>query len=195
MYDTNVVPIVVITRSASTFRTFKRGLFIAIRKVCWAAQGSHPGRQLHGGFPGVGPCRGLTPTGSFMVGSRVEDLEECVPTATAFPAGSLFTSAGTSRAEHSGQNGVRPSYFYSISCCPAFVEFALFQTQVDSFYFGSSCHKPFSLSDLSLLTRCRSLFDDCQKGLLKAERSMASLSGMLSMCGCKSYLYISTSVT
>ena len=37
-----------------------------------------------------------------MVGSRLDDLSDCSPTATAFPAGSLYVSAGTTRAVHDG---------------------------------------------------------------------------------------------
>lgn len=37
-----------------------------------------------------------------MVGSRLDDLAECNPTATAFPGGSLYVSAGTTRAVHDG---------------------------------------------------------------------------------------------
>lgn len=45
---------------------------------------------------------GRTPQGSFVVGSRLDDLADCSPTATAFPAGSLYVSAGTTRAVHDG---------------------------------------------------------------------------------------------
>mmetsp|Transcript_17226 Transcript_17226/g.51533 ORF Transcript_17226/g.51533 Transcript_17226/m.51533 type:complete len:285 (+) Transcript_17226:203-1057(+) len=45
---------------------------------------------------------GRTKEGSFMVGSRLDDLAECNPTATAFPGGSLYVSAGTTRAVHDG---------------------------------------------------------------------------------------------
>lgn len=48
---------------------------------------------------------GVTPDQKFMLGSNVEDLAECDPTATSFPAGSLFTSAGYSRAEQAGPMG------------------------------------------------------------------------------------------
>ena len=41
-----------------------------------------------------------------MLGSRLGDLGHCRPTATQFPAGSLFTSTGTSRAVQSGPYGV-----------------------------------------------------------------------------------------
>lgn len=48
---------------------------------------------------------GLTPDHRFMLGSRLSDLEDCRPTATAFPSGSLFTSAGYSRAVQTGELG------------------------------------------------------------------------------------------
>jgi hypothetical protein len=48
---------------------------------------------------------GLTPDQRFMLGSRLGDLEECRPSATAFPTGSLFTSTGSSRAVQSGPMG------------------------------------------------------------------------------------------
>jgi hypothetical protein len=49
---------------------------------------------------------GMTPDQRFMLGSRLSDLEDgCRPTATQFPAGSLFTSTGTSRAVQTGQKG------------------------------------------------------------------------------------------
>lgn len=56
----------------------------------------------------AGTCRGLTPDQRFMLGSRLGDLEECRPSATAFPTGSLFTSTGSSRAVQSGPMGARP---------------------------------------------------------------------------------------
>jgi hypothetical protein len=61
---------------------------------------------LHGPLDcAAATCRGLTPDQRFMLGSRLGDLEECRPSATAFPTGSLFTSTGSSRAVQSGPMG------------------------------------------------------------------------------------------
>lgn len=48
---------------------------------------------------------GITPDERFMISSHVEDLVDCDPSATPFPAGALFASETTLRAENPGPAG------------------------------------------------------------------------------------------
>lgn len=49
--------------------------------------------------------RGATREGQLLLGSRIEDLEGCSPTATAFPAGTLFASERHALAYLPGERG------------------------------------------------------------------------------------------